>query len=255
MLLRRHRAQLHGAVRVMENLKAQGFSIKPDRQTLTCGEMMLTAGALAQLHGLSHRLEFRSGKSLAKKFDWLVDQKNFLETAIYEYHNGVKTFAATFPDQTDLAACLEKVKLQPVLLDVLKSPRVKVLNQTDSRTSNVMIKYEGDVPMAVKLVDWQGLQYLPPTYDLALMFLCSAGWDVFHNHRDAILAHYHQQLHNTLGPTEPSGLQSYTLEQLKADFRADSLYGVISRFIRLAILPADPGLLRMVQEIKKWGVL
>ncbi|XP_078576277.1 uncharacterized protein LOC144861974 [Branchiostoma floridae x Branchiostoma japonicum] len=56
------------SVRVMENLKTRGFSIKPNRQQLSRDEMMLTVGAMAQLHGLSHRLEVRSGVPLSTKY-------------------------------------------------------------------------------------------------------------------------------------------------------------------------------------------
>ncbi|XP_019614288.1 PREDICTED: uncharacterized protein LOC109462205 [Branchiostoma belcheri] len=243
------------SVRVLENLKTQGFSIKPDRQALSCDEMMLTVGALAQLHGLSHRLELRTGVPLSEKYDFLVKYTMNADQTVALYQNPLKEVLAAFPDQTDLVARLEKIDVQSVLVGVLKSPRVKVLNHGDCWINNIMFKYKGDVPTEVKLVDWQGFTYFPPTYDLALLFLCSADWDVFHMHRDAILAHYHQQLHSTMEQNDPSGLQSYTLEQLKADFRADCLYGIISRVMRMAILRPDLDFLQMVQEIKEWGVL
>ncbi|XP_066264494.1 uncharacterized protein [Branchiostoma lanceolatum] len=243
------------SVRVMENLKTQGFSIKPDRQPLSREEMMLTAGALAQLHGLSHRLELRSGVPLPEK---CVLGTFAPEVVGHLCQGGLKTFAEAFPEEKDLLARLEKVVDAKSFVEDMsnsKSQRVRVLNHGDCWTNNIMIKYEADVPTAVKLVDWQVLQYLPPTYDLAMLFLCSAAWDVFHNHRDAVLAHYHQQLQNALGPKEPLSLQSYTLEQLKADFRTDCLYGVFSRVMRMIVLRPDTDFLRMVQEIKGWGLL
>ncbi|XP_066289671.1 uncharacterized protein [Branchiostoma lanceolatum] len=241
------------SVRVMENLKTQGFSIKRDLQLLSREEMMLTVGALAQLHGLSHRLEIRSGVPLREKYGFLT--KSPLEVTTTLYQSAVKTFTAAFPDQKDLVARLEKLDPQDIQLDAEKSPRLKVLNHGDCWIINILFKHVGDVPMAVKLVDWQLPQYFPPTYDLAFLFLCSTGWDVFHNHRDAILAHYHRQLMDTLGQEETSGLQSYTLEQLKEDFKVDCQYGVVSRFIRLMALPIDVDLLRMVQEVMEWGAL
>eukprot|EP00058_Branchiostoma_floridae_P027794 XP_002613285.1 hypothetical protein BRAFLDRAFT_68250 [Branchiostoma floridae] len=249
------------SVRVMENLKSQGFSIKPNRQTLSRDEMLLTVGAFAQAHGLSHRLELRLGKPLPEKYDWIqpldaVLNEAGLKAFMNEYEKCLKKFATAFPDQVDLVARLEKLQENSMkFLDVSKSPRIKVLSHGDCWVNNIMIKYEGDVPVAVKLVDWQAIKLSPPTYDLAQLFLCCMGWDVFHNHRDAILEHYHQQLQKTLGPGESSGLRSYTLEQLKADFRADCRYGVFCRVMGLVILPADQDLLKMLQEIQEWGVL
>ncbi|XP_066280350.1 uncharacterized protein [Branchiostoma lanceolatum] len=244
------------SVRVMENLKTQGFSIKPDLQPLSREEMMLTVGALAQLHGLSHRLELRLGKPLPEKYDWIRPDTNeqAMEAFTDEFHKCLKKFAAAFPDQTDLVARLEKQNLK-TLFDYTGGSRVKVLSHSDCWVNNIMIKYEGDVPVAAKLVDWQGIKFFPPTYDLAQLFLCCMSWDVFYNHRDVILAHYHQQLQENLDPSESSGLQKYTLEQLKADFKADCLYGVCCRVMGLMLLPADQDLLRKVQEIKEWGVL
>ncbi|XP_066283589.1 uncharacterized protein [Branchiostoma lanceolatum] len=247
------------SVRVMENLKAQGFSIKPDHQPLSREEMMLAVGALAQLHGLSHRLELRSGKPLPEKYDWIISPSD--DTAIagmdilnHDCQDSVKEFAAAFPDQADLVARLEKLRLR---VD-LEEPRLKVFCHGDCWINNIMFEYAGNVPTGVKLVDWQTPIYMPPTYDLTLLFLCNASWDVFHNHRDAILAHYHRKLQETLGPKtqdESSGLWSYTLEQLTVDFKADCREGVINRFIRLGPLPADADLLRMLHEIKEWGVI
>ncbi|XP_035691871.1 uncharacterized protein LOC118426518 [Branchiostoma floridae] len=244
------------SVRVMENLKTQGFSIKPDRQPLDREEMMLATGALAQLHGLSHLLELRLGKPLDEQYDWIMTSKDTLaakDEITHVYQKSVKEFATAFPDvQTDLVARLEK--LDPMIIFGETSKR-KVLCHTECWINNIMIKYDGDRPIAARLVDWQSPMHKPPTYDLTLLFLCNASWDVFHNHRDAILAHYHHKLQETMGPNESSGLKSYTLEQLKADFRADCLHGLINRFIRLAVLPASADLLRMIQEIQEWGVL
>ncbi|XP_066281844.1 uncharacterized protein [Branchiostoma lanceolatum] len=243
------------SVRVMENLKAQGFSIKPDLQPLSREEMMLAVGALAQVHGLSHRLELRSGVPLPEKYDWIMTPSNITALTAagnHRYQTGVKEFAAAFPDQADLVARLEKLNLSLIHLE---DPRIKVICHAECWVNNIMIKNAGDVPSEVRLVDWQMPGYRPPTYDLALLFLCATSWDVFHNHRDAILAHYHRKLQETLDPNGSSGLRSYTLEQLTADFKADCLGGVIGRFIRLVVLPADPDLLRMIQEIQEWGVI
>ncbi|XP_019645676.1 PREDICTED: uncharacterized protein LOC109486309 [Branchiostoma belcheri] len=243
------------SVRVMDNLKSQGFSIKANGQPLSREEMMLAAGALAQLHGLSHHLELRLGVRLSEKYDCIMtvsDLSAMMTVSADHYQAAVKEFAATFPDQADLVARLEKLDLQPHFSE--KDPRL-VLNHADCYVNNIMFKYAEDVPTDVRLVDWQTPRYQPPTYELAMLFVCNASWDVFHNHRDAILAHYHHKLQNILGTNESSALQSYTLEQLKADFKADCLRGVITRFIRLMILPADPDLLRILQEIHEWGVI
>ncbi|KAI8513839.1 hypothetical protein Bbelb_081630 [Branchiostoma belcheri] len=244
------------SVRVMENLKTQGFSIKPDRQSLSRDEMMLAAGALAQLHGLSHRLELRVGVPLRQKYDWIVSLSDVkaasMQLAGPMYREAVKEFAAVFPDQADLAARLEKLNLQHPRME---DPKLMVLSHEDAYGNNIMFKYAEDVPTDVRLVDWQVVAYLPPTYDLAFLFLLNADWDVFHHHRDAILAHYHHKLMETLGTDESSGLQSYTLEQLKADFKADCPFGLFHGLIRLRGLHADRGLLQIIQEIKEWGVI
>ncbi|XP_066268450.1 uncharacterized protein [Branchiostoma lanceolatum] len=251
------------SVRVMENLKTQGFSIKPKRQPLSREEMMLTVGALAQVHGLSHRLELRSGVPLPEKYDWIMtgadlDTTGAMAWLVPNYLLSLREFAESFPDQADLVARLEKLDPAREFL-ILEDARrtLKVLCQADCWVNNIMIKYAGDVPTDVKLVDWQTPNYMPPTYDLTFVFLCATSWDVFHNHRDAILAHYHRKLQETLDPNESSGLQSYTLEQLKADFKTDCLLGIFNCFLRLPADPdlRDPDLPRILREITEWGVL
>ncbi|XP_019640653.1 PREDICTED: uncharacterized protein LOC109482390 isoform X1 [Branchiostoma belcheri] len=209
------------SVRVMENLKSQGFSIKVNRQSLSRDEMMLAAGALAQVHGLSHRVEIRSGVPLPEKFDWITTLSGakaaWRDVTSYVYQQAVTEFATAFPDQADLVARLEKLgTLNPMEAD--PRPRLKVLSHAECWNNNIMFKYAEDVPTDVRLVDWQTPRYLPPTYDLTFLFLCNASWDVFHDHRDAILAHYHHKLMETLGPN-------------------------------------DQDLLRILQEIKEWGVI
>ncbi|XP_078703345.1 uncharacterized protein LOC144928604 [Branchiostoma floridae x Branchiostoma belcheri] len=249
------------SVRVMENLKTQGFSIKANRQRLNHEEMKLTVGALAQLHGLSHRLELREGVPLPEKYDWIMTLSDLpdemMESATYQYQTAVKAFAAAFPDQADLVARLEKLELKELVNLLNEDPKIKVLNHAECWINNIMFKYTEGVPTDVKLVDWQNAMYLPPTHDLILLFLCNTSWDVFHNHRDAILAHYHHKLMETLGPNvlESSGLQSYTLDQLRADFKANCGHGVLNRLCRLMVLPADPDLLQILQEIQEWGVI
>ncbi|XP_078618703.1 uncharacterized protein LOC144886127 [Branchiostoma floridae x Branchiostoma japonicum] len=245
------------SVRVMENLKDHGFSIKPKGQPLSREETMLTAGALAKLHGLSHRLELHSGVPLPEKYDWIMSHSNIsdvVDAVTYQYHTNLKDFAAAFPDQADLVARLEKLRA-PLISP--EDPRVRVLCHNDCWINNIMFKHAGDVPNDARLVDWQMPRYLPPSSDLAFLFVCNTGWDVFHNHRDAILAHYHHVLQETLGQNESLGLQSYTLDQLKADFKADCRHGVFHRFIRLMVLPpaADTNLVRMLKEIQEWGVI
>ncbi|XP_035698011.1 uncharacterized protein LOC118431040 isoform X2 [Branchiostoma floridae] len=241
------------SVRVMENLKTQGFSIKANGQPLSREEMMPIVAALAQLHGLSHRLELRSGKPLPETYGWIVtrsDITSVMNIMTNQHQTFVKDFAAAFPDQTDLVASLRKLDLRAILKD---DSRLKVLCHADCYANNIMIKHNGDVPADAKLVDWQTTMYAVPTYDLTILFLCNTSWDVFHNDRDAILAHYHHKLQETLGPDVPSGLQSYTLEQLKADFKADCLHGLIYRFTRAT--PPSPDLVQMIQEIKEWGLI
>ncbi|XP_066305306.1 uncharacterized protein [Branchiostoma lanceolatum] len=246
------------SVRVMENLKTQGFSTKPFPQALDLQEMKLAVGALARIHGLSHRLELQSGTPLPDRYDWMVDihttKQQWYEAS---YHEGLKTFAEAFPDATDLLACLEKLNTVPMIIEAVKNPaRVKVLCHTDCWNNNIMFKYEDGKATDVKLVDWQTPSYRMLTYDLVVLFMFQS-WDIFHNQRDAILEHYHQELQKTLGEKKSAGLHLYTLEQLKADFRADCAIGVFERMIFApGLFPSQqPELLRIVQEVKDWGVI
>ncbi|XP_035669679.1 uncharacterized protein LOC118411492 [Branchiostoma floridae] len=246
------------SVRLLDNLKTQGFSIKPYPQPLNLQETKLAVGALARIHGLSHRLELQSGVPLPDRYDWLMDihrtKQQWYEAA---YQEGVKAFASAFPDAIDLLACLEKLNTVPTVNEAVKNPaRVKVLSHTDCWNNNIMFKYEEDEATDVKLVDWQTPSYRTPTYDLVVLFMFQS-WDIFHNQRDAILEHYHQELQKTLGEQKSAGLQLYTLEQLKADFRADCAIGVFERMIFApGLLPSQqPELLKIVQEVKDWGVI
>ncbi|XP_035685599.1 uncharacterized protein LOC118422190 [Branchiostoma floridae] len=175
-----------------------------------------------------------------------------MDAVTFKCLTNLKDFATAFPDQADLVARLEKLRA-PIIGP--EDPRIRVICHSECWINNIMFKHAGDEPIDARLVDWQSSMYLPPSSDLALLFVCNTGWDVFHNHRDDILAHYHHKLQEILGPNESLGLQSYTLDQLEADFKADCRYGVFQRFLHLPVLPLDSGLVRMLKEIKQWGVI
>ncbi|XP_078585203.1 uncharacterized protein LOC144867216 [Branchiostoma floridae x Branchiostoma japonicum] len=171
------------------------------------------------------------------------------------YREGFPACAAAFPDSPDLLACLKKLNTVQAVNEAVKDPaRVKVLSHTDCWNNNIMFKYEDDKATDVKLVDWQTPSYRPPTFDLVVLFIYQS-WDIFHNQRDAILEHYYQELQKTLGEKKSAGLHLYTLDELKADFRADCAIGVFERMLFAAeLLPSQqPGLLRILQEVKDWG--
>eukprot|EP00058_Branchiostoma_floridae_P020927 XP_002606417.1 hypothetical protein BRAFLDRAFT_67669 [Branchiostoma floridae] len=204
------------SVRVMDNLKTQGFSIKPFPQPLNLQEMKLAVGALARIHGLSHRLELQSGVPLPDRYDWLLDFHLTKEESYgVSYKEGFKGFAEAFPDETDLLACLENLNTVPAVNEAVKDPsRVKVLSHADCWNNNIMFKYEEDKAIDVKLVDWQTPSYLTPTYDLVVLFMFQS-WDIFSNQRDAILEHYHQELQTTLG--ENSGCRLFFISFINAN--------------------------------------
>ncbi|XP_035683207.1 uncharacterized protein LOC118420485 [Branchiostoma floridae] len=247
------------SVRVLENLATRGFSIKPYPQTLDVTEMKLTVGALARIHGLSHRLELQSGTPLPDMYDWMVETYTTKKQQWYSkyYKEGLETFAAAFPGKEGLMECLRKLDGVAIVREAVENPaRLKVLCHADCWNNNIMFKYEDGKAVDVKLVDWQMVSYRPPTFDLVLLFMYQT-WDIFHNHRGAILEYYYQELQRTLGENEATGLQFYTLDQLEADFRADMRFAVYERLVYgKALLPSQlTHLLRIVLQLEKWGVI
>ncbi|XP_078604023.1 uncharacterized protein LOC144877842 [Branchiostoma floridae x Branchiostoma japonicum] len=249
------------SVRVLENLATRGFSIEPYPQTFDVAEMKLTVGALARIHGLSHRLELQSGTRLPDRYDWLVEMYTTEKQPWYSkyYKEGLETFAAAFPGKEGLMECLRKLDGVAIVKEGAENPaRLKVLCHADCWNNNIMFKYEDDKAVDVKLVDWGMVSYRPPTFDLVFLFIFQT-WDIFHNHRGAILEHYHQELQKTLGENKATGPQLCTLEQLEADFRADMRFAVYQRLrlaYGIALLPNQlRDLLRMVQQLKEWGVI
>ncbi|XP_078685859.1 uncharacterized protein LOC144918726 [Branchiostoma floridae x Branchiostoma belcheri] len=246
------------SVRVLENLQSQGYSINPYPQPLGLEEMKLAVGALAQVHGLSHLLELRSGSPLSDRYDWIVDIYTCKQQWYYKYYQeGLKNLGSAFPEHEQLLAGLRKVDGVGMVREAAENPaRVKVLCHADCWNNNIMFKYEDGKPIDVKLVDWQLVAYRPPTFDLVVLFMYQT-WDIFHNHRDAILEHYYQELQKTLGENKAAGLQLYTLEQLEADFRADFPFAVYERIVyEKGLIPRQKqDLLLIIQQLKEWGVI
>ncbi|XP_078606236.1 uncharacterized protein LOC144878950 [Branchiostoma floridae x Branchiostoma japonicum] len=249
------------SVRVLENLKTRGFSIKSYPQTLEVAEMKLTVGALARIHGLSHRLELQLGTRLPDRYDWFVEMYTTEKQPWYSkyYKEGLETFAAAFPGKEGLMECLRKLDGVAILKEAVENPaRVKVLCHADCWNNNIMFKYEDGKAVDVKLVDWGMVSYRPPTFDLVYLFIFQT-WDILHNHRADILKHYYQELQKTLGENKATGPQLYTLDQLEADFRADMRFAVYQRLrlaYGIALLPSQlTDLLRIVQQLKEWGVI
>ncbi|CAH1249628.1 Hypp8652 [Branchiostoma lanceolatum] len=248
------------SVRVLENLETRGFTVKPFPEPLSLEETIVAVRALAQIHGLSHLMEHRTGAPLSERYHWLRDTAKERATSRHHerYEAGVKAFASAFPDRPDLAARLGRLTAEVLFTGreaTTGTPRV--LCHGDCWNDNIMFKYDQGLPVSAMLLDWQHACYRRPTYDLACLLVYTTTRETRQNHTDDILYHYHQQLQHTLGHMEETRLRSYTLEDLRADLRADLICPVARWLMGSWARPLYqyPQLLHCVEDIGGWGVI
>eukprot|EP00058_Branchiostoma_floridae_P013075 XP_002598563.1 hypothetical protein BRAFLDRAFT_66954 [Branchiostoma floridae] len=248
------------SVRVLENLESRGFAVKPFPEPFSLEETIVAVRALAQIHGLSHLIEHRTGTPLSERYNWLRDTAKERATSRHHerYAEGVKAFASAFPEHTDLAARLGRLTAEVLFTGregTAGTPRV--LCHGDCWNDNIMFKYDHGVPVSAMLLDWQHACYRRPTYDLACLLVYTTTRELQHTHTDDILYHYHQQLQLTLGNNAETRLRSYTLADLKADLRADFICPVARWLMGSWAHPLHqyPQLLQCVEDIRDWGVV
>ncbi|XP_019618094.1 PREDICTED: uncharacterized protein LOC109465326 [Branchiostoma belcheri] len=248
------------SVRVLMNLESRGFAVKPFPEPLSLDETIVAVRALAQIHGLSHLLEHRTGIPLSEKYHWLRDTAKERATSRHHqrYEDGVREFASAFPEHPDLAARLGRQTAEVLFSgrdSTAGTPRV--LCHGDCWNDNIMFKYAQGLPVSAMLLDWQHACYRRPSYDLACLLVYTTTRELRLNHTDNILYHYHQQLQHTLGNNEETRLSSYTLEDLRADLRADFICPVARWLMGSWARPLHqyPQLVQCVEDIRDWGVI
>ena len=140
-----------------------------------------------------------------------------------------KTYYATkFQNLIDRIGSIETISQKLVNDPNFGNFRIRTFNHGDPWFNNVLFKYTEDgesslIPMEVKFIDLQIVNYLPSALDLAY-FIFSSTTSETRKDLPLLLKTYHEEF---IANVNEYGVKlNYTYEELFEDFRAASIYGL-----------------------------
>lgn len=197
---------------VFEDLRATGYKIanKPSLNLLDLEHIQLTLKALAEFHAGSLLYEHYKGLELGRPFSIEEEMKEFLiEPLITENYTMARDFCyASLKGLTALVDLIPNLKLEPEefkrKLDELLKRSFEIMKERkkfksvvchgDMWAKNVLYKYDNNVPLHCKLVDFQLIRYFPPAHDVLLFLYITTSAEMRQHHFHWLLKYYHNCL-------------------------------------------------------------
>lgn len=202
---------------VFEDLSIQGFTVpqRPDINNLDIDHVYLVMEALAKFHAASIAYEEKKSKKIGKKYRLIDDYSKYIREAFFgtdESYITQRWSKSSLNTHLAFADMVPLTKITPVeykeklsqlaknAYDVMKPSDEyrNALCHGDLWAKNVLFRYEDNIPVECKLIDFQLIRYLPPAHD-ALHFIYLATDEhtrqyYFHD----FLNYYYKHLHSEL---------------------------------------------------------
>lgn len=205
---------------VFEDLTMQGFTIPqmPDINNLDVVHVYLVMGALAKFHAGSIAYEERKSKELGRKYQLIDEYSKYIREAFFGTDKSYITQRwskssldthLAFADMVPLTKISREdykkklAELAERAYEIMK-PSSKYRNALchgDLWAKNVMLRYEGDVPVECKLIDFQLIRYLPPAHDALHFIYLTTADETRQQHFDHFLCYYYNHLRDELDAT------------------------------------------------------
>nr|CAD7261293.1 unnamed protein product [Timema shepardi] len=231
---------------ILEDLRPLGYKMADRISQLDLDHTCLVLRSLAKLHAMSLAMleEYPSSfKDLDEPF-FTEENKDMISRTFIKPVKASMLLLRQWPGFEHLADRLEEMYANSVD-DLIKTVRpdetpLSVLNHGDCWVNNMLFKYSSDTGIVedIKFLDFQICRFSSPVLDLHYFLYSSVRYDVLKD-RDALLAEYYNALLKNLQELG-CGRLSYSLEDLKRDFRKKLWFGYISlSTIRVGVM-VDP---------------
>lgn len=200
-------------VLVFEDLSIRGFTVpqRPDINKLDVEHIYLVMGALGKFHAASIAYEERKSKELGKKYRLIDEYSKYIREAFFgtdesyitqRWSKSSLNTHLAFADMirpTSISREEYKNKLSELAkkaYDIMKPSDEyrNTLCHGDLWAKNVLFRYENDVPVECKLIDFQLIRYLPPAHDALHFIYLSTDEETRQLHFHQFLNYYYKQL-------------------------------------------------------------
>ncbi|CAG2055219.1 unnamed protein product [Timema podura] len=219
---------------ILEDLRPRGYKMADRRSQLDLDHTCLVLRALAKLHAMSLAMleeDPSSFKHLDEHF-FTVENKDMISHTYIKPVKASVLLLRQCPEFEHLADRLEEMYATFIddLIKTVKSDDtpLSVLNHGDCWVNNILFKYSPDTGIVedIRFLDFQISRFSSPVLDLHYFLYSSVRYDVLKD-IGALLAEYYNALIKNLQQLG-CGRLSYSLEDLKRDFRKKLWFGYIT---------------------------
>ncbi|XP_053696024.1 uncharacterized protein LOC128743459 isoform X1 [Sabethes cyaneus] len=239
---------------VMEDLTFDGFQAGP-RNDLDENHLILMARKIAQFHACTYAMKINKDKNLDRlverltPFNFAADGEELHTNAVLVKIGieRIMKFLNDHPEEldcesfkTDMNKLSNKYAEAPINLmqKFLTRDEYSVILHGDYNRNNVLFKYENDIPVDLRMFDFQQNRYASPAIDVSFFMCMNMPSGLRERLWDPLLRQYHSSLIDTLisilkCKPDDEKLEPYTFSNIMDHFRRFALYGgmIASHFL------------------------
>lgn len=234
---------------VLEDLQQLGYKMANRHTGLDLEHCEMTVRALARFHATSVALHNSDPACMDMYSEGLYkDTEEGRERTHAHLSYNLQNLASRIEKWPGYEPCADKIReMIPTATDQMikflqpKKDSLNVLNHGDCWVNNIMFHYSKETGKVddIRLVDFQLARFSSPVLDLQYFLCTSTNDEVRFRQRDHLLSEYHAEFRNTLEVLDLDPNQ-YTLEQLKEEFEATEVFGLLVVCSTLWVMLAGP---------------
>ncbi|KAJ6632707.1 hypothetical protein Bhyg_16080 [Pseudolycoriella hygida] len=237
---------------VLEDLKVSGYELFDKFKPADFNHVKLFAESLGKFHAVSFALKdqrpevFAKFKHLRDVFVQQVEEKPEVMVPMFEFFFD-KTIAAFKPEEETEINAINKLKAN-VTQELLRtsmgdvSEPFSIINHGDCWNNNMMYVYgkENNVPVDIRLLDYQISRYSSPVLDLLYFLFSSTDKPLRDVYYTEIIQLYHKALSANLNKMGSDANKIFSFEDLQDQLKKFGSYALIIAPMLLNIITTKP---------------
>ncbi|CAH0759824.1 unnamed protein product [Diatraea saccharalis] len=233
----------------LEDASLQNFGSAVRQTGIDVAHCRLAYKALAQFHALSfamkdqNPIEFNKIKDLI--FETYYDER--LRNWYSRFWNRISGIAIDAVEKEyPNSKYIDKIKEFAVperyddMIRAVSDTTNGVISHGDSWTNNFLFKYQDDVPIDAKLIDFQLSRYASPVLDVVFFIYACTGKDLRDKHYRELLDYYYDVLSQQMREMGSDPDRIYSREAFWSDVKKYSYFGLAFSFESTPMIVLEP---------------